>query len=220
MDYLSSRLIYIAILIAGAAIGIKRWRRNTPAFKLLTVLIFTVLLFDGGGIITRLLYADVTYITYGIYGPLEIAIYSGIFLCLFKNKKLRWPILIASAAIIIFNTVYDLTRGDRQTVNTLSILLKCYYYILLSLLVFHEYIVYPNESNILKEQTFWFIASILFVHSMVIMYWSCYKLMDPPPQRRTGEAIMIISNWIYYATIAYILNMRPAESLNKADEIG
>ncbi len=219
MDYLTSRLIYIAILITGTTIGILRWKRNSLPFRLLTLIIASVLLFDGGGIILRLLYADYTVLTYRFFGPIETGLFTAIFLQLIKEKKFRLPIVITGSAIIIYIILYDFMRKDNTHLDTLPILIKCYYYILLSLLVFREYIIYPNDTDILKEQTFWLIASMLFVNTMVIMYWSCYMLMSTPPPRSLGEAIMITSNLLYYCAIGFILNMKPVETLTSLDEV-
>ena len=214
MDYLTSRLIYIAILATGTFIGFYRWNRNSTAFRLLAILIAIVLLFDGGGIIIRLIYANnLSVITYRLFSPFEIALYTAIFISLLKRKKFIWPVIIASASVAVFITVYDVTRADNDQLDTLPILIKCYYYILLSLLIFHEYMAFPNENNILKEQTFWFIAAVLFVNTMVIMFWSCYMLMTTPPPRSLGETIMITSNLLYYCTLGYILNMEPSKTL-------
>ncbi len=219
MDYLISRIVYISILATGTFLGLYRWKRNSTAFRLLTLLISTVLFLDGGGIIVRILYVDLTVIVYRIFGPIELALYTAIFLALLKRKKFRWPIIITAASIAVFITVYDISRSDNDRLDTLPILMKCYYYILLSLVIFHEYMAYPNESNILKEQAFWLISSVLFVNTMVIMYWSCYMLMSTPPPRSLGEAIMITSNLLYYCAIGFILNMKPVETLTSADEV-
>lgn len=221
MDYLTTRIIYILILASGTAVGFYRWKRNSLPFNILTLLIATVLFFDGGGIIIRLmLNVDLIIIVSRLFGPVEVSLYAAIFLSLIKMRKFAWPVIISAASVIIFITAYDLLRPDNTHFDTLPILIKCYFYILLSLLIFHEYMVYPNESNILKEQAFWFISAVLFVNTMVIMYWACYMLMTTPPPRSLGEAIMITSNLIYYFVIGYILNMKPSEPLNKADEIG
>ena len=220
MDYTASRIIYMIILIVITFIGFRRWKVNPVAFKLGAVLALVVLIIDGGGIISKFMGKPIPGLTTRLLAPTEIALYTGMFISIIKEKRLRWPVIFTAIAIAVYVTVYELCREQNHLLDPLPILIKCFYYILLSLLVFREYMIYPNENDILKEQNFWLISAVLFLNTMVIMYWSSLMLMTSPSTRKLGESIMVISNLIYYSTLGYTFYLKPSTTKNFADEVG
>jgi len=214
MDFNTSRIIYLLILALVACIGLARWQHHNRTFRLITILVLTVLLLDGTSIL--LFMNGIRPPSMLVLHPVQLILYTMIYCSIFRTKSWKVPVIIISiilGLIVLVKEYFNII--NRVRFDPVPNLILNAWYVLLSLMVLLELIRYPveDETDILKEKVFWFIAGNLFMNTLAGLYWVSAPLISKPIAP-IGILIISLINYIYYGFIGYALlikNPKPAQ---------
>lgn len=206
MTVLIHTIIYIAILLTGGVVGILKWSYLDKTFKLVCgLLLLTFVTETTSNICAYLIKSAV--IVYNIFDPLEVIFFTLIFSNIFNNRKYKKNVIIFGVLISILIIATSVLKLQGRLINTVAVVIKSNFYIVLSLLKFKEILLNPEEDNLLKDPVFWFCSSVLFFFSISLLYFASLNYLQRFKFQPNLWWLMIYSNIIFYLLILYSLTL-------------
>ncbi|MGI8583989.1 MAG: hypothetical protein ACR2KX_17470 [Chitinophagaceae bacterium] len=220
MTWLSQQIIYRLIILFAALTGSSKWKTLSKAFKILSSLLFTTFLFETTALICAYVLKNNTLV-YNIFSPLQVLFFTYIFANLLKNKTSKNKIITAGILVAFFIVISSVFVYKGIMINTLSIIIKSTFYIILSLLKFREMLKDPGHENILLEPVFWLCTSVLLFFTVNILFWASldYLVNTKSKIMNSFFDILYYSNLVFYLMLWYCFviikkNRRQYESAN------
>jgi hypothetical protein len=157
----------ISMIVAG--IGVVRYKKLTIPFRLLTFsVIFTLLISILSQITSTLFKSNIP--TTHIESILECLFYFSIYYYLFKSEGLKKIIIILSIIFIAFFFVNAIFLQPFTSTFPSNIILPTNaLYVLFSLLMFKQMLLYPLKVNIINQSIFWFNIAMLLFSTMMFL---------------------------------------------------
>ena len=204
MPWLLKQIIYLSVILLAPVTGFIKWRSLSKAFKTLSVLLLTTFLFETTAVFSAYVFKN-NALVYDIFDPAEVLLFTYVFANLFKRnpaKKIITAIGISIVLIIIFSSVFFVPG---ILINTLSVVIKSIFFIILSLLKFRNMLAEPNYESVVKEPVFWLCTAVLLFFTINILFWSAYNYLSHTHTKIGGSFIDILyySNIVFYLMLWY-----------------
>lgn len=196
-------------MLSGIIIGLSRWRNNTSEYKWIIVLLIATFITESIAItIVKMKGYNVSvYKTFDFIHP---AIMTVIFYHIYRSEKLKRFCVYLGIVVLISSLISSIIYRDPATTNTISVIIKSSYFIILSLLKYKELLLQPDEDNILTNGIFWFCSSLLFFNCATIMYWVTMPKLYELQQAKLASKLHLAANFIFYSLIVFsIILMQP-----------
>ena len=184
---------YCFLLLAVSFIGVIRYKRLTPAFKVLTLSVITLLMVS--------ILSDYLSHKYRNNAPAlqiecidEYVFYAVVYYYLFKNQVIKDAIIVSIIIISIYFIVNAIFFQPFLKVFPTNINLPAQIlFTMFSLLLFKEMLSYPLNVNIVRQSIFWFnTAMLLYATTMFFALGLSNYLAQRPFEDK------IISNFWYF----------------------
>ncbi|MDB5123637.1 MAG: hypothetical protein JWP94_1766 [Mucilaginibacter sp.] len=177
-------LLYCLLLIVVSAIGLTWYGRLTVPFKILTFSVLAVLLINVLSAIYSSKYKNNAPILQA-ESIIEYLFYSATYYYLFKSKMIRMAIIGSMILVTIFFFINALFLQPFHKVFPTNIYLPTQVlYVIFSLLLFKQMLLYPVNINIVKQSVFWYNTAMLFYATTMFLtlgltnYYSAHKIND------------------------------------------
>jgi hypothetical protein len=153
---------YWFLLLIVSGIGIIRYKRLTRPFKVLTLSVIISLIITIMSHIVSSRYRNNAPVIH-IETITGYIFYSFAYYYLFKSKKIRIMILILIGVMTTFFIVNAILLQPFLKVFPTNIFLSTQaLYVIFSLLLYKQMLLYPLKINIFKQSAFWYNTAILF----------------------------------------------------------
>ncbi len=173
--------ITLALSSIIAIIGIVRYKKLTMPFKLLTLSLISSQLITIGNIYINYKYKNNAALSH-IDAISNYLFYSLIYYYLFKNKNTKYFILLSIFLITVFFFINALFLQPYARVFPSNLNLPTeVLYVIFSVLLYKQMLLYPLQVNIIKQSIFWyntailFFASTMFINLQLVNYYSSHK---------------------------------------------
>jgi hypothetical protein len=197
-------IFYLLIILLAALTGFSKWNILSKAFKTLSVLLLTTFLFETAALICAYVFKN-NALVYNIFAPVELLFFTYIFADLFKEKVTANIIKAAGILIAFFIIIASVFVLRGRMINTLSIIIKSTFFIIVSLLKFREMLGDPGHENIVREPVFWLCTAVLLFFTINILFWSSYDYLGQTKSKIMGSFfdILYYSNLVFYTMLWY-----------------
>lgn len=199
---LSVRILYSAIILAGGITGLLKWSYLTRPFKLLSGLLLVTFVSETAAYISAIIIRS-NVLVFNIFDPVEVIFFTFIFSYIFISLRYRRMIILSGIIITFLIILTSVLKLQGNLINTIAIVIKSNFYIILSLLKFKEILLNPEEDNLLKEPVFWVCSSVLFFFSINLLYWASSNYLEKYDHRYNLAWLLNYSNIIFYLLILY-----------------
>jgi hypothetical protein len=153
---------YSLLLLIVSVIGIIRYKKFTPPFKILAWSVIAICLLSILSRIWSIKYRNNAPILQ-IQCIAEYIFYSLVYYYLFKNKKVKKIIVISIVVMAVSFFINALFFQPFLTIFPTNIYLPAQIlFAIFSLLLFKEMLLYPLKINIIRQSVFWYNTAMLF----------------------------------------------------------
>ena len=161
-----SRLI---IILIAASIGMVRYKKLSMPFKLLSIYLLTLLIDEIANPLVIRLYKNNLVLLHS-ETIIQYLFLASIYYCLFRSNKLKRAIVILTFVVLAF-FVFNLIV--LQPINSMfpsnAMIANEIIFVILSLVMFKQMLLYPVQVNIMKQGVFWFNTAILFFSATMFL---------------------------------------------------
>lgn len=160
----SEDIIYLGILLIASVIGISRYKKLTPGFKMLTVLMPVTLIAE---IMNRVLAKEIhnNLMVSHFITPAEYLLFSLTYYYALINPRVKKGILYTIPVVFVFFIINTLYIQGFWKFNTNGILVEMAALLIYSLLGFTQLILNISSKSLTSQPLFWLSTALLIFSS-------------------------------------------------------
>jgi hypothetical protein len=158
-DYIYA--VYLTLLLLVTIAGLIRYKKLSKAFKILTVLILCTLISESIKKVYGKIYHNNMPVAH-IWAVIEYAFFSLTYFYLLTNKRVKKAIIVSTVAMLILEVVNVLFFEKLTQFPSLILEASHIVYVVYSLLLFRQMLLFPAEQSLFKQSLFWFNINVLF----------------------------------------------------------
>ena len=219
MIFDSIYIVYLIILLIITLVGFSRYKRLSKGFRVLTILILCTLISESIKKVYGNIYHNNMPIAH-IWGVLEFALYSATFYCLLNNSKIRKAIIVAVALMTVLEIWNVLFFENLLQFPSLILNISQIVYVLYSLLLFRQMLLFPAEQSLFKQSLFWFNLNMLFYGTTMFLNFALTSYFIQHKLDMTAlYYFSIVVNFIFYILIGISISIdnKTADMMNSSN---
>lgn len=202
--------IYLLLLFAAVIIGIVRFKKMTPPFRILFYLLVCTLISE---IVTRVLAKSIRNSSpaYHFYLPIQFILLFLIYSLLFRinEKRITFAAICGFIIISFLNSFYF--QGILRFPSNIA-LLSSGIFIVFSLFYFKRMLQGVEQESIFRQGAFWFNSGVLIFFTTTFLFWGFYNFL-----LKNHISTKPISTVIYFINILIYLMFCVGLLLNKKE---
>jgi hypothetical protein len=158
-DYIYA--VYLTLLLLVTIAGLIRYKKLSKAFKILAVLILCTLISESIKKVYGKIYHNNMPVAH-IWAVIEYAFFSLTYFYLLTNKRVKKAIIVSIIAMLILEVVNVLFFEKLTQFPSLILEASHIVYVVYSLLLFRQMLLFPAEQSLFRQSLFWFNINVLF----------------------------------------------------------
>ncbi|ASU32363.1 hypothetical protein [Mucilaginibacter xinganensis] len=205
--------VYLILLLLITIVGFSRFKKLSKGFKALTVLILCTLISESIKKVYGRIYHNNMPIAH-IWAVIEFALFSLTYFYLLKSTRVK-NIIIASTIVMLMLEIVNVLFFEKLT-QFPSLILEASHilYVVYSLLLFRQMLLFPTEQSLFKQSLFWFNINVLFYATTMFLNFALLSYfienkLELAPLVYFGVAI----NLIFYVVIGISLLIDNAKEI-------
>ncbi|SHN30847.1 hypothetical protein [Mucilaginibacter sp. OK098] len=204
-DYIYA--VYLTLLLLVTIAGLIRYKKLSKAFKILTVLILCTLISESIKKVYGKIYHNNMPVAH-IWAVIEYAFFSLTYFYLLTNKLVKKAIIVSIIAMLILEIVNVLFFEKITQFPSLILEASHIVYVVYSLLLFRQMLLFPAEQSLFKQSLFWFNINVLFYATTMFLDFALLSYfiqnkLDVIPLAYFALAV----NFIFYIVIGISILM-------------
>lgn len=152
---------YWPLLLIVMGVGIIRYKKLTRPFKVLAWSVIISFFLELLSYIFAVRFKNNAPIAH-IENIVWYIFYAIIYYDLLKNEKLKKTILVSIVIVTVFGLVNALFLQPFHVFPTYTTVVTQTLYVIFSLLLYKQMLLYPSKINIIEQSAFWYNTAILF----------------------------------------------------------
>ena len=154
-------IIYLILLLLIAIAGFIRYKKLSKGFQILTVLILCTLISESTKMVYGKIYHNNMPLAH-IWAVIEYAFFSLTYFYLLTNRWVKKAIIVSTIAMLILEVVNVLFFEKLSQFPSLILEASHIVYVVYSLLLFRQMLLFPAQQSLFKQSLFWFNINVLF----------------------------------------------------------
>jgi hypothetical protein len=193
------KFVLVLSFVIAIICGVRYKKLNKP-FKLLSLLLFFSFLLDVANQYVNVRYKNNAPLSH-IATIVDYTFYAGIYYYLFKSKYIKKLVFTSILLIAVFFFINALFLQPFYKVFPSNVLLASQIlYVIFSMLLFKQMLMYPVQINIVKQSIFWYNTAILFFSTTMFLNLALMNYY-----RLHNHKIFIVYYFWYTITIIFDL---------------
>lgn len=207
-EWLLKRLIYLLVILMALLSGYKFNRPGFAAGKPIMLLLATTFIFEVTAVVFAYVYRN-NSIVYFLFNPIQIFMLTAFYMVCLSPP---WSRTIGKVSVVIITIIIFsgwMNQGWKAT-DPYGSGLRNLYFIILSLLLFTDWLKKPKYEHIVNEPVFWINTMVLFFFSANVIFWSMYNLWSEQFGKLLTQLnpVLYYSNLVFYAGIGYSFTLQ------------
>jgi hypothetical protein len=198
-------VVYLTLLLLIAIVGFTRFKKLSKGFRILTVLILCTLISESIKKVYGKIYHNNMPIAH-IWAVIEYALLSLTYFYLLTGAWVKKAIIASTVAMLILEVVNVLFFEKLTQFPSLILEVSHILYVVYSLLLFRQMLLFPMEQNLFKQSLFWFNINVLFYATTMFLN---FALLSYFIGNKLDVAALIyfglVINFIFYIVIGISL---------------
>ena len=153
--------VYLILLLLIAIAGFTRFKKLSKGFRILTGLILCTLISESIKKVYGKIYHNNMPIAH-IWAVIEYVLFSLTYFYLLTSRWVKKAIIVSMVAMLILEIVNVLFFEKLTKFPSLILEASHIIYVVDSLLLFRQMLLFPTEQSLFKQSLFWFNINVLF----------------------------------------------------------
>jgi hypothetical protein len=203
-----NELLYFIILVFGMLAGVLKYKHLPKAGRILFYLIVFIFFKEiSARILANKFQFNLSFYQY--LSPVDYILTFAVFFTIPFLKKFRRVFFVTGLIVIAFYFLnLSLWQVPGKGIDSNFKLVRSFFLVLYSLILFYNLIAISNGGNIFKNSQFWFASGILIFYVFSIFYWGVFNYYlgnKPMVMTKALRPIFEISNYLLYFFFAISL---------------
>lgn len=197
--------VYLALLFLVAIAGFARYKKLNKQFRILAILILCTLISESIKKVYGKIYQNSMPVAH-VWAIIEYAFYAFIFYLFLNSDRIKKVVIISIAGMLVLEIINLVFFEKITQFPSLILEVSHIIYVIYSLLLFRQMLLFPAERSLFKQSLFWFnidvlfYATTMFLNFALLSYFIENKLDGMPL-----AYFSIVVNFIFYIVIGISL---------------
>jgi hypothetical protein len=194
-------LIYLILLLIVSVEGIIRYKKLTPAFKILVIQILVTSITESIKKVIGKIFHNSMPVAH-LSSLIEYSLFALTYYNLLQSARLKKLIIISIFIMLLLETVNIIFFESLLQFPSVILNISQFIYVLFSLLMFRQMLLDPAEQSLSKQSIFWFNLDMLFYGTTMFLN---YALTNYFIQNNLDTTILfyfsVVVNLLFYILI-------------------
>lgn len=194
-------IVYLILLLLVSVVGFARYKRLSKSFRILTMLILCTLISESVKKIYGKTYLNSMPVAH-VWAIIEFAFFSVIYYSFLNGSGIKRLITFLIPGMLVLEILNLLFLENFAHFPSLILEASHIVYVVYSLLLFRQMLLYPAEQSLFKQSLFWFNINMMFYATTMFLN---FALMSYFVQNKLDAVPLvyfsIVVNFIFYIVI-------------------
>ncbi|WP_259071739.1 hypothetical protein HDF24_04900 [Mucilaginibacter sp. X4EP1] len=193
--------LYLLLLFFVSLIGLLRYKKLSPAFKTLTILIIVTFISETiKKIVGRIFHNSMPVAHLSAF--VEYSFFASVYYYLLSNRYLKRLIMASIFFMLLLEIVNIIFFESLLQFPAILLNVSQFIYVLYSLLLFRQMLIQPAEESLFKQSIFWFNLDMLLYSTAMFLDFALTSYFIKNKLDATALIYFsIIVNMLFYAVI-------------------